>query len=88
MLPAWNKFGMWVEVGGLCLSHGSHVDEATAVATFGEEDGAVYESVEGVILADANVKTGMVNGATLTLQDVAGLAELAAKDLNSESFAF
>lgn len=72
----------------LCFSHGSYVDEAASVAAFSEEDGAVYESVEGVVLADANVQTGMVNGATLALQDVTGLAELAAKDFHSESFAF
>jgi hypothetical protein len=41
-----------------------------------------------VVLAHAHVATGMVCGATLTLDDVAGLYNLTAKLLDAESFAF
>ena len=72
----------------MLLSDGGDVDEATSVATFGEEYGAVDERVEGVVLADAYVEAGVVDSAALTLQDIAGLAELAAKNLNTQTFAF
>mgnify|MGYP004448535399 CR=1 FL=1 len=49
---------------------------------------AVYESIESVVFAHADVEAGMVNGATLTLDDVAGFSKLAAKNFHSESFAF
>ena len=41
-----------------------------------------------MILTKTNVETGVVYGATLTLDDVAGLARLAAKDFHTESLAF
>ena len=71
----------------LSFRYRGDVDEAATVTTGGESNGAINESVEGVVLAHAHVQTGMVNGATLTLDDVACLGELAAKDFNAESLA-
>ncbi len=67
---------------------GLNIDELATLFTGREDYYTVDKSEEGVVFADANVQSGVVNGATLTLQDIAGLAELAAKDFNSESFAF
>lgn len=67
---------------------GSDVDELTTVATFCEEYSAVNQCVEGVVLAHTHVKTGMVNSAALTLEDVASLCILSAENLNTESLAF
>ena len=72
----------------LCLGDGGHVDEATTVASFSEEHGAIYEGVEGVVLAHTHVQTGVMNCATLTLDDVACFGVLTAENLHSESFAF
>ena len=41
-----------------------------------------------MILTHAYVQTGMVNCATLTLDDIARFGVLTAKNLHSESFAF
>ena len=75
-----------LQSSGLCL-YGSDVDELASVLAFGEENGAVHESVEGVVLADAYVEAGVVDCAALTLEDVACLGELTTKNLNAESFA-
>ncbi len=72
----------------LCLGDGCYVDEAATVATFGEEHGAIYQGVERVILAHAYIETGVMYGSTLALDDVACLGELAAKNLNTQTFAF
>ena len=53
-----------------------------------EFDHAVDESEEGVIAADADVLAGVVGGAALADDDVAGDALLAAKDFDAKSFAF
>ena len=49
---------------------------------------AIHEGVNRVVLAHTYVKTGMVNRATLTLDDIACFGVLTAKNLHSESFAF
>lgn len=65
-----------------------NVDKLTAIATFGESYHAVDEGVDCVVLAKSDVEAGMMYGATLALDDIAGLASLAAKDFNTESLAF
>lgn len=67
---------------------GLYVDELASVASFGEFHSATDESIEGVILTDAHVQTGVVYCSALTLEDVAGFGELAAENFNAESFAF
>lgn len=67
---------------------GSNVDEFTSFLAFGEDNDAVDESEEGVILTHADVVAGMVDGATLTLDNVASLAVLTTENLNAETFAF
>ena len=66
---------------------GSYVDETTAVFAFSEENCTVNESVECVVLAHANILTGVVNCTTLTFEDVTCFSVLTAKNLNAESFA-
>ena len=53
-----------------------------------ELNDAVNKSIDRVILAHAYIFTGMVNCTALTLDDVACLSMLTAKNLNSESCAF
>ena len=72
---------------GLCLS-GLHVDKLATFLALGEYYYTVDESEESVVLTHTHVETGMVNGATLTLEDVTGFAMLTAENLNTESFAF
>ncbi len=71
----------------LCLNR-LYVDEPTSVAAFGEDNCAVDKSIDRVVFAHANVQARMVNGATLTFDDVAGLGKLTTENLDSESFAF
>lgn len=70
------------------LLDGSYVDVATSVLAFGENHSAVYESVESVVAADADILTWMVNCATLAFEDVACLAVLSAEDFDAETLAF
>mgnify|MGYP003300071590 CR=1 FL=1 len=70
-----------------CLGCGDDGDVASVLLTFLEADGAIDESVESVILAHAHVVTGMVDGASLTNDDVAGLAGLATKNLHAQALA-
>lgn len=71
----------------LCLG-GLNVDELASLLALGEYYYTVDESEDGVVLAHTHVKTGVVNCATLTLDDVAGFAILTAENLYTESFAF
>lgn len=73
---------MWLGLEGL------HVDELAAVLALSEDNGAVDESVDGVVLTETYVFTGMVNGTTLTLDDVASFSKLTAENLDAESLAF
>ena len=75
-------------VSRLGFSYGLDVDKPTAILAFGEYYNAVDQSVDGVVLAHAYVEAGMVNCATLTLDDVTGFAMLTAENLYTESFAF
>lgn len=72
---------------GLCLG-GSYVDKLAALFAYGEYHNAVGQSVECVVLADTDVFTRMVNGSTLTLDDITRLAVLTTENLHAESFAF
>ena len=72
----------------LCFANGGNVDKLASVATGCEHHCAVDKGIESMILAKAYIKTRMVNGATLALEDVTGFGKLAAKDFNAESFAF
>ena len=71
----------------LCLS-GLHVDKLASFLALGEDNYTVDESEESVVLAHTHVETGVVNCATLTLDDVTGFAMLTAENLYTESFAF
>ena len=71
---------------GLCLS-GLHVDKLATFLALGEYYYTVDESEESVVLTHTHVETGMVNGATLTLEDVTGFAMLTAENLYTESCA-
>lgn len=74
--------------GRLCLFVRSDVDELTSTLTFAEHYDTVNQSVDGVVLTHAHVESGVVYSTALTLDDVARLSVLSAKNLNSESFAF
>lgn len=65
-----------------------NIDKLAAIATFGESNHAVDESVDCVVFAQANIQAGVMYGATLALDDIACFARLTAKDLNTESLAF
>lgn len=71
----------------LCLSR-LHVDKLASFLALGEYYYTVDKSKQGVILTHAYVETGMMNGTTLTLDDVTGFAMLTAENLYTESFAF
>ena len=72
----------------LSVLMGLNVDELTSLLTGGEYHYAVNEGEQSVVLAHTHVETGMVNGATLTLDDIAGFAIRTTKNFHSESFAF
>ena len=63
----------------LCLAGRLHVDETAAFLAGGEHNHAIHEGVNRVVLAHTYVKTGMVNRATLTLDDIACFGVLTAK---------
>lgn len=67
---------------------GLHVDELATLLAGGEYNHTVNESEERMVLAHADIETGMVHGAALTLQDVACLAIRATRYLHTKSFAF
>lgn len=67
---------------------GHDVDELAAFFACGEDNDAVNQCVDGVILAETYVEAGMMHCAALTLDDVACLAELATENLNTKSLAF
>lgn len=73
--------------GGLCLSR-LYVDKLASLFAFGEYYYTVDKSKQSVVLAHTYIKAGMVNCATLTLDDVTGFAMLTAENLYTESFAF
>ena len=64
-----------------------HVDVDVTSAVL-ELYSAVNQSIEGVVLAHANVHAGTVLGSALTADDVTGLGKLTTKNLHAEAFAF
>ena len=72
----------------LSLSYRGYVDELATVFAYSEEYGAVNERVDCVVFAHTDVEAGMMHGAALTFDDVAGFANLAAKEFHTESLAF
>ena len=75
-------FEKWWEEDGSVRE--SHVD---AASLFVEEDVAIGESEEGVILAHADVGSGVPFGATLADENVAGNDGFTAELLHAEAFA-
>ena len=73
---------------GLFDFEGCDVDETTTIFANGENHVAVYESVESVVAADADIYTGMVNCAALAVDDVTCFGKLSAKDFDAETLAF
>lgn len=73
---------------GLLSLSGSHVDKLAAVLSFGEHNHAVDEGEESVILAHADIETGMVHCATLAFDDIARLTVRTTKNFHTKSFAF
>ena len=67
-----------------CFDH-VDVDVTSAVL---ELYSAVNQSIEGVVLAHANVLTGTMLSTALTADDVTGLGKLTTKNLHAETFAF
>lgn len=59
------------------------------VASFSFElDSSVYECIQRIILADANIGTGMDTSASLTIQDIAGLNDLTVRTLCAKALRF
>lgn len=67
---------------------GLHVDELAAILTCGESYYTIDKGEEGMILTHTDVETGMVNSATLALEDVTGFAVRSTKNFHTESFTF
>lgn len=72
---------------GLCFGR-SDVDEFTSFFTGGEHNCAIDKSIQSVIFTDTYIQSGVVLGTTLTFQNVAGFAVLAAVNFDAEAFAF
>src|SRR5699024_7714788 len=66
------------------LRKGSNAYVRFAFALLAELHGPVYESEQRVILADTDVLAGVVDRTALTDDDVAGLCELTAEQLDAE----
>ena len=64
-----------------------HVDVGVTSAVL-ELYSAVNQSIEGVILAHANIHAGTMLSTALTADDVTGLGKLTTKNLHAEAFAF
>ena len=64
-----------------------HVDVDVTSAVL-ELYSTVNQSIEGVVLAHANVHAGTMLGTALTADDVTGLGKLTTKNLHAETFAF
>jgi len=61
--------------------------ERLVLSFFAVNNQSVYQSVEGVVLANANVLAGVVLGAALAHDDVSGCGWLAAVNLDAQSLA-
>jgi hypothetical protein len=67
----------------LSLFGRNHGDEAAVLTAFVEFHHAVDEGIERVVTTHANILAGVVGGAALTDNDVAGDALLTTKNLNA-----
>src|SRR5690606_2427822 len=67
--------------------HDAHIATAEGALHF-ELDRTVHLGEQGVVLADAHAHAGVVLGAALTHDDVAGLDGLAAEQLHAKAFTF
>ena len=73
----------------MCLfSVGDNGDKRAVLTAFVELHNAVAKSVEGVVLAHTDVAARVVDGTTLTDDNVTGDAGLSAEDFNAQTFAF
>ena len=70
------------------LAQRGYADIRFSFAFLAELDGSVYESEERVVLAHADILTGIVYRSTLTNDDVARLCELTTEQFDAESLAF
>ena len=71
---------------GLALE-GNYRDVGLIIPLAGELDSTVNEGVEGVVLAHSDVGGGVVDGASLADDDVAGFYDFAAEFLETKAFA-
>ena len=70
-------------IGELCFSfYNNRYDTAVAVATL-EDNSTISESIEGVVATHTYVLARVMNGTTLTNDDVASLAGLSTPNLNA-----
>ena len=74
-----------VSAWGLGLSLGLYAHDAAVACSALEHDGAVGQRIEGVIGTHTHVLAGVVSGAALANDDVAGYASLSAPDLNTQT---
>jgi hypothetical protein len=73
----------------MCLfSVGDNGDKRAVLTAFVELHNAVAKSVESVVLAHTDVAARVVDGTTLTDDNVTGDAGLSAEDFNAQTFAF
>ena len=70
------------------LFGGDDADEAAVLTAFVKLHDAVDEGVERVVLTHADVLAGVVDGAALTDDDVAGDSLLTTENLHTKSRAF
>ncbi len=73
--------------GRLCL-YRLNVDEFTSVASLCELNCSTDEGIQGVVLADTYIQTGMMYCSTLTFEDITGFGKLSTKNFYAEAFAF
>ena len=67
---------------------GLNVDKFSAFFTGRENYNAIDQRDESVVLTHAYIKTGVMLGATLTLDDIACFAVATPEDFDAEAFAF
>lgn len=74
---------------GRCRLRWQYTHSLAILAALGFEDNlAIGLGEQGVILADADIHTGMYLGATLPYQDITGDNGFTAKALHAKAFAF
>ena len=78
LLFVWNSFALFLS---FCL--GYYRNSALVIAALVEVHNTVNESIESIVFADTYVLSGIVLGAALANDDVAGYALLATPDLHT-----